>query len=54
MLAKLHKLWKHHAAYMKDIQYWKDDSKCCKPRNNTKFEIGQAVMVKNYMSHVQI
>ena len=48
MLTKLHKLWKHHAAYLKDIDYRKDDSKPCMSRNNTKFETGQAALVKNH------
>ena len=51
ILAKLHKLWKHHAAYLKDIHYKKDDSKPCKPRNKTKFEIGQTVMIRNHTHH---
>ena len=52
MLAKLHKLLKNHAAYLKDIYYRKDDSKPWKARNDTKFEIGLPVMVKNYAHHV--
>ena len=51
ILAKLQKLWKHDAAYLKYIHYSMDESKSCKPRNNTKFEIGQAVMVKNHAHH---
>ena len=30
------------------MHYRKDDSTPCKPKNNTNFEIGQAVMVKNH------
>ena len=30
-IVKLHKLWKHHATYLKDIHYRKDDSKPCRP-----------------------
>ena len=52
ILITLHKLWKHHIAYLKDIHYRKDDSKLCKPRNKTKFEIGQTVIVKNSMHHM--
>ena len=51
ILAELHKMWKHHATYLKDIQYRKDDSKPYKPRNNTKFEIGQTVMLNNHAHH---
>ena len=51
ILAEFHKLWKHHPAYLKDIHYRKDDSKPCKPRNNTKFEIGQKAMVKHHACH---
>ena len=51
MLAKLQKLWKHHAAYLKDVHYRKDKFKPCKPRNNIKFEIGQTVMVKIHACH---
>ena len=51
MLAKLHKGWKHHVAYLKDIHYRKNDSKPCKPRYNTKFEFAQTVMVKTHTHH---
>ena len=36
---------------MNDIHYMKDDSKPCKPRNNTKFEVGQTVLVKSHVIH---
>ena len=51
ILVKHTKLWKHHAAYLKDILYRNDSSKLLKPRNNTKFEIGQVVMVENHAHH---
>ena len=51
ILAELHKLWKHHAAYLKDIHHRKDHSIPCKPRSTTKFEIGQAVVVTNHTHH---
>ena len=47
-MPKLCNLWKHHAAYLKDIHYRKDDCKPCQSRNYTKCEISQTVMVKNH------
>ena len=51
ILAVLHKKWKHHAAYLKDIHNTEDDYTPCKSKNNTKFEICQAVMVKTHPLH---
>ena len=49
ILAELHKLWKHHEAYVKDIQErWLYP---CKPKNNNTLEIGQPIMVENYACH---
>ena len=42
-------LWKHHAAYLRDICNRKDNCTPPKPTNNTKFEIGQTVMVRNHV-----
>ena len=41
IVAELHKLWKHDAAYLKEIHNRKDDYTPFKPENNTKFKIGQ-------------
>ena len=46
-LARFHNLWKNYAAYFKGIHYRKYGSKPCKPRNNTKFEIGQIKLLKH-------
>ena len=51
ILAELHKLWKYHAACLKDIHYRKDDSTPCKPKNNMCFEVGQAIIDKNHAHH---
>ena len=53
LLAELHKLWKHYATYLKDNCFRKDDSTPCKSTNNTKFEIGQAVVIKYHVSCFQ-
>ena len=52
ILAELHKLWKHHTVYLKNIHYREDGSKPYKPRNNTTFEIGQTIMVKHHVPYV--
>ena len=44
ILTELHMLWKHHAAYLRDIHNRKDNCTPPKPTNITKFEIGQTVM----------
>ena len=44
-------LWRHHAFYLMDKHYRKDDCKCGQPRNNAKFKIGETVLVKNYACH---
>ena len=51
MLAELHKLWKHHSPYLKEICNRRDDYTPCKSKNNSKFEIGQEVMVKNHVCY---
>ena len=48
ILAELCKLWKHQATYLKDICNGKDNSIPSKPANNSKFEIGQVVIVRNH------
>ena len=48
ILAVFHKLWKYHAAYIRDIHNRKDDFSPSKPTNNAKFKIGQAVIVRNH------
>ena len=48
ILAELHKLWKHHAAYLKEICNRKDDCTPSEPTNNSKFKIRQGVMVRNH------
>ena len=49
MLAQLYKLWKHHAAYLKEIPNRKDDYTPSKHTNNTKLKVEQAVMVRNHV-----
>ena len=47
------KLWKHHVAYLEgNDMLGRMTLNHCKPRNNTKFEIGEALMVKNHAHHV--
>ena len=48
ILTQLHKLQKHHAAYLKKICNQKEDFTPSKPTNYAKFEIEQAVMVRNH------
>ena len=48
ILAELHKLWKHHAAYLKEVLNRKDNYSPFKPKRNTKFKIGKAEMVKSH------
>ena len=49
--AKLHKLWKHNAGYLGTYITERITLKCFKPRNNSKCEIGQAVMATNNVCH---
>ena len=49
ILTEFCKLWKHHAAYLRDMHNWNDDCTLSKHTNNTKFQIGQTVMVRNDM-----
>ena len=48
ILEELHKLWKHCATYLRDKHNRKDDCTPSKPTSNAKFEIGQAVVVRNH------
>ena len=48
-MADLHNIWKHHAAYLKEIHDRKDNCTHSKPANNAKLRIGQEVMVQNYV-----
>ena len=52
MFKELHKLWKHHAIHLKELCQSENPTEQIHS-NNTKFEIGQPVMVKNHMSYFQ-
>ena len=48
ILAQLYKLWKHHAAYLKEIHNRKDDYTPPNLQITLTLKIGQAVMVRNH------
>ena len=47
-MEELHQLWKHLTAHLKDLCQRKENPTGHNHNKSTKFEIGQAVMVKNH------
>ena len=48
ILEDIHKLWKHHAAHIREIYQRKQSTNEQINKDNAKFKTGQPVMVKNH------
>ena len=47
-MEELYKLWKHHTTHVRELCQRKEYTEQQVNKNNTKFKLGQPVMVKNH------
>ena len=51
IIGRTHKLWKNQIVHLKELCQIKEETDQQNNKDNTKFENGQPVMVKNYACH---